>query len=213
MSELEDRNQIAVIEAPVGEEIVKRGRGRPKGSVNKATQFLHYNPKKWEPWMESLVLASVAGNDNKTLAERYEISITHVSNLLNCPQAVEVRRKVSNELLKSSRDIADGIDRIRTKALKTVEKALDNNGFVDASPYSSAMLAMKAYETFGGKGKKDSNEDNSGGNTTINQNILVANPSFMKTLTEAVEKSNNIKERNQKFIEENPGSLKLVANG
>lgn len=209
-----ENNQIAVVEPETVEVVpAKRGRGRPKGSVNKATKFLHYHPKKWEPWMDSLVLASISGLSNKLLAERYEISETHVSNLLCTPQAEDLKKRVTNQLLSKSGEALGAMERIATKALQTVEKALDNEGFVESSPYSSAMVAMKAFEMVKGKGVGGIGVEEKDNKTIINGNVLIANPQYMDNLTKAMQLSNEIKERNAKFIEENPGGLKLVANG
>lgn len=111
--------------------------GRPPGAKNKSPQFRHYRPKKWEPWMSALVLSHIAGNkSNVELAEMYEISATHVSNILSTEEAKTIEEEARKNFLKMSGHIGDRMTRIAEKAVERFENFVDNDTLAQNSPVS-----------------------------------------------------------------------------
>jgi hypothetical protein len=148
----------------------KRGRGRPKGSRNVSVQFQHYNPKKWEPWMEALVLAKMQGKSNAELAASFDISLPHVSNILSTAKAEEIRQKLKVEISKMFPDASIKIGSIREKALNHIDSFLDKKELADAAPIAyiaqvQSIMKMTFPEA----------EKNPGNVTNIQNNILLAN--------------------------------------
>lgn len=152
------------------EQNIKRGRGRPKGSRNVALQFQHYNPKKWEPWMEALVLAKMQGKSNAQLAESFDISIPHVSNILSTAQAEDIRQKLKVEISKMFPDASIKIGSIREKALNHIDKFLDREDLAQAAPipYIAQVQGIMKM-TFPEAEKSPMNV------TNVQNNILLAN--------------------------------------
>jgi hypothetical protein len=170
------------------EDISKKRQGRPKGSRNVAVQFKHYKPKRWEPWMEALVLASIQGKTNKELAESFGISLPHVSNILSTEQAAIATQKIRDKVSELHPDVSIKIGRIKEKAVQRIENFLDNDAVAEASPIAYISQVKDIMKmTFP---KMDDAANNI---TNIQQNnILVANSEYLERLNEGLKTSNEV---------------------
>lgn len=183
-------------------EIVKvEKRGRPRGSKNKSPGFHHYVPKRWEPWMDSLVLAKIAGASNKDLAESFEITVAHVSNILSTTEANLIKLKVRKEILEKSEELSDKLTQIRDLSAKRMLEALQNDTLATNSPLSMASLAKELFK-IASPAVVAENTAKQVTNNIAQQNILVANPEYVNRIEKGLTLSNEIQERR----------LQLVAN-
>lgn len=202
-------------ENPIPE--TKRGRGRPRGSKNKSPGFKHYHPKRWEPWMDALVMAKIAGAadiTNEELGKRFGISSQHVSNILCAPQADEVKERARKALLSNSDRVVDRIAKIQEKALERVSAVLDNETLATNSPVTIGNFALQVMKTNLPPVKEKEDDSKDKGIQIRDSNVLIANPEYVKRIGVGLDLANQIEERRVKEIsglnEKEP--LKLVAN-
>jgi len=176
----------------------KKGRGRPLGSLNKDKGgFTRYNPTKWEAWMTFLCIESNAGYSNRELALKYEITETHVSNLLCSDRASVIRSELKEKLIKSG---AGELSELRSLASARLKKFLENSELETNAPIQYANTAARILQmTFpsssSGSGRGDTKVD-----VTINQqnnlqqNVLSVNPEYMERIASGLEKSLKVAE-------------------
>lgn len=172
-------------------------RGRPKGSERKSAQFQHYNPKKWEAWHESIVIRSVLGASNKDLAEKFGITPQHVSNILNCPQAVEVKERIRNQIVNEGNNVAERVAGIQELALQRMQEYLKKDELATGNPHQTMDRAMQAFKLTMPESIKTNPESVQNNSLTLQQNILVANGEFMERLTKGLEISNQVQEKHR----------------
>lgn len=178
-------------------------RGRPKGSKNKTAQFLHYNPKKWEAWHESIVIRSYLGESNKDIAEKFGITPQHVSNILNCPQAQETKARLRQQILDEGKNVAEKVTGIQELAMKRMKEYLENDALISSNPHQTMDRALNAFKLTMPEEVPNVPATGPGSITNIQNNILIANPEYMERLSKGLEASNRIHEKAQ---------LKLVSN-
>lgn len=197
MSESNTALQLPPGPRPEGE-VIKRGRGRPKGSKNLSTQFQHYEPKKWEPWMDELVIYSLVGKkSNVELAKMFDITEGHVSNLLCTKHALERKEIYRQAVLDSNPDISAQMASIQRKAAKRVNAFLDNDKVAEQSPIAFTSLAKGILAMTFPKG--DSPVGTNITNTTnIQNNVLATNPEYLERVTKGLEGSMRVSELHEK---------------
>lgn len=192
---------------------IKRGPGRPKGSKNKAAKFNHYKPKRWEPWMTSLVLAHLSGKfTNQQIADDYNITATHVSNILSTQEAEAIELSVRKNLQESSKSVADRLLAIQDKAVKHIEGFINRDDLAVNAPFNYIREVKDILKmTFPTEAESKGNVTNN-----IQNNVLVANPEFVQRIAEGLETSNRVavihNETKQK-IEEQAQKLLKASNG
>lgn len=170
---------------------IKNPVGRPKGSTNKAAKFRHYKPKKWEAWMTALVISSTAGKANKELAEIYEISETHVSNLLSTEQAHNIKLELKKALLKESPEIADRMVKVSEKAFTRMEEFLENETLAKNSPMNYTDRAMKIFQmTYPSAHQAEEKQESNV--TNIQNNVFITQPEILERINEGLKTSNEI---------------------
>jgi predicted transcriptional regulator len=191
------------LESGTNVNVIKRGRGRPKGSRNESMPFAHYEPKRWEPWMDGLVIHSLIGKSNTELAKMFEITVTHVSNILSTKQAAERKEIFRESVLSKVPNISETMALIQEKGVKRLLDFMNNDQLATNSPLSFINQAKSIVQmTF------PKNELPTGSVTNnIQQNILATNPEFMDRLMRGLESSNEV----AKLHEEK--RLKLVSGG
>lgn len=166
--------------------------GRPVGSKNKAAKFKHYKPKKWQEWMTALVLASKIGKSNKELAELFEITPEHVSNILSTDEAEAVTLTLRKSLLEQSTDMASEFTKLAEMSLKRIKDVMANDTLAINNPFPMLRASLEVMKlTFP---KEESGVSSPQGNINIqqNNNILVANPEYLERITKGLETANEI---------------------
>lgn len=163
--------------------------GRPKGSRNYSAQFLHYNPKRWQPEFDLIVIESVAGKSNAELARLFGYTKEHISNILSTPQAAEVKERIRSTINKEFEGgIKDRLAKIGEKTIKHIEKFVeDEDGYSNKRPFDFVDRMLKIAQAVGSVGDKDAT---SRSNTTIvNGNALIVNQDQASGLRDALSKS------------------------
>lgn len=206
--------------APIIKEIVSEDKkqGRPLGAKNKAAKFKHYKPKKWHPWMTSLVLHHCSGRTNTDLAQMFEITPEHVSNILSTENAGTIREEFKKQILSTSPDIADKMARVASKAFGEMENFLGNEVVKGQSPLAFVDRAMRIFDmTFPVAHPEIAEKGISRhGDTNINiqQNVFLANREFIERITKGLEDSNRIavihNETRQKLLTEGNAETQQV---
>lgn len=172
------------------DEIEKRGRGRPVGSVTKRdAQFQHYNPKRWHPEFNLIVIESIAGKSNAELSELFGYTPQHISNILSSPQASGIRDNVRNKINSEfDGQLKSRLASIGEKAIKHIESFVeDENSLATKSPFQFLDRVIRIQQVIV-SGDSSSSDSNSKGNVT-NNTIVQGNAIIMNG-----EQANNIRD-------------------
>lgn len=175
----------------------KKGRGRPPGSSNKDKGgFARYNPAKWEGWMTTLCIKSNAGFSNSELAVEFEITETHVSNLLCSDRAKIIRDELKKKLIEAG---TGDLNELRVLASKRVKEILEDDSLRTNAPVQMANIATRVlqmtFPTSSGSSKEKGDVNVTiNQQTNLNQNVMAVNPEYMQRIAEGLEKANRVKE-------------------
>jgi hypothetical protein len=180
-------------------------RGRPVGSKNKSTGFQHYNPKRWHPEFDLIVIESVSGKSNEEIGRAFGYTKEHVSNILSTPEAKKVKERI-RESINDEFDLSlkERLANIGAKAIKHLENFMERDELAANDPFAFIDRAIKIGQVVGAVSK-----DSGNGNSTqiINGNALIINSTQAEELKSAMEKSMSLDAIN-------PGdNIKLLKNG
>lgn len=179
--------------------VEKRKRGRPKGSLNRAAKFKNYNPKRWQPEFDLMVIESISGKSNEEIGQLFGYTKEHVSNILSTTQAGEVKERVRKTInAQFQGTLQERIANIGAKAIEHVEKFIqDDSNLASKSPFMFVDRALKIAQS---TSTLVSNPDSSRvTNNTVNGNVLVINNDIADNLFSALEKSRALDEFNESF--------------
>lgn len=175
------------------EEVENRKRGRPKGSKNRAPQFTNYNPRRWHPEFDLMVIASFSGKSNKDIGEQFGYHEVHVSNILSTTQAQAIREDLRAKILSNTdKTIVERMNVISNKALQRMEEFMNNDELYSKSPFVFVDKAMRAVQLSGASLEKTSPKIDS---LTINQTNNTQNNiggEVIDRIALALEKSNEV---------------------
>ena len=167
-------------------------RGRPAGSKNKSAQFKHYQPKRWLPWMDALVLASLTNENRETLAEQFGITETHVGNILNTEKAQEVRGVIRKRLLEGNSSLEEKLSRIRELSINNMVRFLESDQARNANHFAFMDRSLAAFKLTG-VGEPEKKE--SGAVISHSNVIIAAGNEINDRIAKGLELSNEIKQR------------------
>lgn len=177
---------------------MSRTRGRPKGTRNGKRLTTQWEPKKWKPLYESVVVHHIAGHKNTVIAKSLKCTPMAVSLIINSVagrKRIEELRIIHEESLKTH--VADRIESLHEVALKNVEKFINNKDYATASPIKHFDRSLKILQVTGAKGFNT--PQSTGGDpssTTINQqqnNLLLADAAIVKRMLDGFGKLEEIK--------------------
>lgn len=120
------------------------------GVVKNTSVFASFVIKDWQAWMTEAVILHVSGMSIPELRVKFSRTDSTLRNILNTQQAREIVSSLQSNVLKSTiSSSADRIISIRDKALKNMEKTLEDEGGVLAtsSPFAFLEASRKVYET------------------------------------------------------------------
>lgn len=131
-----------------------------------------WEPKKWQPQYDEIIILSIHGVSNISIAERYQLTPQQVSNILNCEEG---KRKIEEERKKSLEQMQNGftnrLDRLAGKALTVAEKVLERDGaienMIENHPLSLINNMMGILKATG----KVIDKVNPAGNVSVSQTI------------------------------------------
>lgn len=169
-------------------EEVRKGPGRPKGSLN-GCRFRNWQPKKWTVDYEMILAMHLLGKSNVEIAATVEKSVVHIGNVIAC----ELAQKRLNEIrgrLKERTDLTveEKITAIYEKSVGRVFDFINDDKRAESHPVAMVDRSMKAMEMINSR-FRDS------GNVT-NNNMIFATEETIGKLTEALEMANKARELN-----------------
>lgn len=107
-----------------------------------------YKLVKWKPVFDMIVAGHILGKTNKELAEEFDFTPVHISNILKSDPAkaliAEAHKKIRTKVLEESEDVVDIQSRIRLKALQRAEDFLNNDEAARNSPFAY-MNTIKSF--------------------------------------------------------------------
>jgi hypothetical protein len=143
---------------------ISRKSGRP--IFRKTTKW---RPKTWKPYHEQIVLLHCLGRTNISLAEEFKRSAVHISNILNSPQGVALKKQIFTRVRASTlATIPQRLDSLTDAAIEICEEVMikRRDDIIERSPLALLDRSMKILQ---GVGKLKGDE--SVHSTTINMNI------------------------------------------
>lgn len=189
----------------MADEEIKRKRGRPRGKNRRPLK--KWNPEKWEPVYDYIIVLSTTGKSNSEIGEITGYTKEHISNVLTSARGIAAkqeviritREKLSGTLEKRAETLAD-------ITLSRIHELLTDQEKFDAKPFQIIDRALAASRQFI-KEKPTSPLDNnlpSGNinNGTINnidKAIILTGPQ-VNQLTEGLKQLEEVKRLHAKSV-------------
>lgn len=165
---------------------------------NRTGGFKHYNPKRWHPEFDLIVIKSVGGLSNEEIGREFGYTKQHVSNILSTPQAAEVRDRIREEINKNYQGkLKERVSAIGEGVVRHVEKFItDANNLAERSPFDFIDRALKIGTVIGAMGEKVSNISNNGTQNNIvnNGNMILVTGEKANDLKNALVNSMELEE-------------------
>jgi len=98
---------------------------------NAALPENRWQPTQWKPEYESVIALHAGGKTNKEIAVITGFHEVHISNILNCEQALAIK---ANYVKVIREDTEVNLKVIETKAMKRINEILDNDEIAQAHP-------------------------------------------------------------------------------
>jgi len=99
-----------------------------------------YRIVRWKPMYDMVVAGHILGKSNKALAEDYDKTTVTIANILRSDQAQILIKQAHDTIratvLEDVNNVVDIHNSIKEKALKRVEKFLDNDVLATNSPFA-----------------------------------------------------------------------------
>lgn len=120
--------------------------------VNRAARRARINnprwePKKWHPVYEEIVLLDCLGYSNKDIAEDKGFTAVHISNILNTPKAKMIRELLLKQMEKKREEtIEQRLEKLADKAMDRAEKVITDDDLFAKNPlgvFDRAIIVMK----------------------------------------------------------------------
>lgn len=125
-----------------------------------------WEPKKWHPVYEEVVLLSALGYSNIDIAKQKGFTTVHVSNILCTQQAKTLMEIIVLRLRnKGGETMEDRLERFAAKAMDRVEEVLNNDEYAAKNPggiFDRAITMLKVTD----KVKTE-------GSQTVNNNLII----------------------------------------
>lgn len=161
----------------------------PRGAKAKK----RWTPKEWRPEYTAIVALSATGMSNEAVGKHFNYTKVHISNILNCPEAIEIRKLINAKLLEDSTiSLPDRLKRVQDMALQRVETFLENREYMTKSPFQTFDRALKVLQGTNAMANPDAKSN--GATTNIQNNTLILSDAAAKSLTEGLAKSQLVAE-------------------
>lgn len=172
--------------------------GERHGRINR------WIPKRWEEYYNQIVILRALNlKSNTELAAIYKVSAQHVSNIINTPQAEELRERIFNIALDNTKKIS--IEGMVNKALERVNAVLNNDEVFEKKTEFVTGVALKMIAH-----KMDKKEGSGNINVHAGQAIIFSSADGA-AMREALRKSKEADMINADRPIESP--LRLLKNG
>lgn len=143
-----------------------------------------WNPKKWHPVYEDIVLQSCLGFSNIEIAKDRGYTPQHISNILNTPQATIIRTQLIKQIeRKRSESIEARLEKLAYKAMDRIEDVMMNDEFANKEKlgiFDRSITVLKSV----GKIKPE-------GGMTVNNNTMIISDEGLKRIEAAFKLSSD----------------------
>lgn len=148
-----------------------------------------WEPTKWQPVYEQILLMSAQGFTNVAIAERFGYTPMQISNILNSQKAMEEKAKLIAALREKMLATADeNISSLYHQAVTNIKEVLTDKNLLNQSPFQMFRASMDFMR---GIGKlKPVNETNI--TTTVNQAVFTQD--IIDRIKDGIKTSIEIKE-------------------
>lgn len=157
-----------------------------KGKIKK------WQPKRWKPEYDKVVMFSIAGMSNVAIAEKLNITKEFVSQILNLPNAKLITEQVQAKIREKMEDgITENLYVATRQAAKRVRQVLDDDETFKKSPFAVTGLAIDVL--------KGMNHLKGGGNGALNNgetniNALIINQGQKNDILDGFAKIKQVRE-------------------
>lgn len=170
---------------------VKRDEIHSVNSYRPPSAETAYRLIKWKPVYDMIVAGHIIGKSNKQLAEDFDYTPVHISNILRCDHAQSLIKQahdtIRTTVVVKSEEAVDIQARIKQKALKRAEEFLDNDEAARNSPFAY----LNTIKSFTGLSAPSVSVPNVNVQVQNNQtNVNGLKPEHVDRLSRALEISN-----------------------
>jgi hypothetical protein len=156
----------------------------PRGAKAKK----RWTPKEWRPEYTAIVALSATGMSNVAVGKHFNYTAVHISNILNCPEAIEIRKLINTKLLEDSTiSQTDRIKRVQDMALGHVERFMEKKELMDKAPFQVFDRALKVLQSTNAVANPEAKV--AGTTNNVQQNNFILSDAAAKALTEGLAKS------------------------
>jgi len=145
------------------------GNGDRASTDGRGPTFGRWLPREWKPVYSEIVLLSCAGWKGTDLAEKYNYTEVHISNILRTPQAGLLRKRVLEELQgRALESIPAKLEQIAEKTVDRLRQVVNDDALFEKSPFGVIDRGLKVLTGVGHL----KNEDQRGGMHIKNAVVL-----------------------------------------
>lgn len=162
----------------------------------KAPKLTKWVAKKWQPEYERMVAYSAMGWSNKKIAETLKYTPEHVSNVLNLPQAKELKDKILAKLRERTlEDVPSILKKVAQKTAERLETILNDDDLFEKSPFA---VIDRGLDVMKGIGHLKGGGNGSGGGGVQNQqnNFFNIPPALLDQLNGGMAAANKARQIN-----------------
>jgi hypothetical protein len=168
--------------------MMRKVRGRPRLCDREANKQRAWQPKRWLPEYERIVLGSVAGVANTVLAQQFGFTAVHISNILNTEEAKKLKASIVEQMRANAlSSLPDQMERIAAKTVERVDKLLHDDGLFSQYPMQAIDKGFRIMEHLGLLHAKN------GPDINVARGVIVMSPESAALMAQAMEKSNEVK--------------------
>lgn len=148
-----------------------------------------WNPKRWHPMYEEVVMMDHMGYKNIEIARLKGITKEHVSNILNTDQAKALRELIVLRLRdKGTSTLEARLERAADKAMSRIEEVINDDEYAEGNKGGIFDRSLKLLQATKKVAKTDSPD--------VTNNILIPAGALLQ-LKEAVAASDAVRARHQ----------------
>lgn len=149
----------------------KRGRPKKTDSTFRRAAVKKWYPKVWKPIYEQIVSLDVMGMPHVMIAEKFDVTLQHVSKICNTPQAKIIRRRALESLAIRNKEFQEErFERVQVQAMERVCSVMEDDELFLAEPF---QVVDRAFKLLQGSGAISGGKEK--GDTHIHANNITVN--------------------------------------
>jgi len=161
----------------------------------------HWNPKRWHPVYEEVVLMDLMGYKNIEIARLKGFTVQHISNILQTEQASRLRElAIARQRALGTQTFEMRLERATERAMNRIESVLENDEYAEKNPGGIFDRSLKLLQSTKKVGKTDG--------TDVVNNVMVVPASSIAQMKEALAESDAVRARHQLMPGEGVNTLR-----